>query len=81
MKRGVLINEKPNQGVREGKKVGIHWCRGNPLESERGFDVLLVFSSLKAAVAAVFRVVKGKKESGKGRSHKAHDWVNTDCHE
>jgi hypothetical protein len=23
--RGVLINEKNNQGVWEGKKVGIHW--------------------------------------------------------
>jgi hypothetical protein len=22
---GVLINENPNQGVRERKKVGIHW--------------------------------------------------------
>jgi hypothetical protein len=22
-----LINEKPNQGVRERKKVGIHWSR------------------------------------------------------
>jgi hypothetical protein len=26
MKR-VLINEKPNQGVRERKRVGIHWSR------------------------------------------------------
>jgi hypothetical protein len=27
MKRGVLINEKPNRGVRERIKVGIHWSR------------------------------------------------------
>jgi hypothetical protein len=25
--RGVLINEKPNQGVRERKKFGIQWTR------------------------------------------------------
>jgi hypothetical protein len=27
MKRGVLINTKSNQGVREIKQVGIHWSR------------------------------------------------------
>jgi hypothetical protein len=27
MKRGVFINEKPNQGVRERKKIGIYWSR------------------------------------------------------
>jgi hypothetical protein len=26
-KRGEFINKKPNQGVRERKKVGIHWLR------------------------------------------------------
>jgi hypothetical protein len=26
MRRGVLINEKPNQGVRERITVGIHCC-------------------------------------------------------
>jgi hypothetical protein len=32
MQRGVLINEKSNQGVRERKRVGIHWSRncGSP---------------------------------------------------
>jgi hypothetical protein len=32
----VLINEKPNQGVREREKVGIHWSRqygGTPIQA------------------------------------------------
>jgi hypothetical protein len=35
MKRGVLVNEKLNHGVRERKKFGIHWSK------TRDFLVLL----------------------------------------
>jgi hypothetical protein len=52
----LLINEKPNQVVRERKKVGMHWCRECPsfyplvscpnvrlsdTERARGYNVLV----------------------------------------
>jgi hypothetical protein len=49
------------KGYGREKKVGIHWSRGNPLESQRGLMFFWVFPSPEASVASVFRVVKRKE--------------------
>jgi hypothetical protein len=44
MKRRVVINEKPNQEVRERKKVGLHCLRS--MLRERGIAIFLRDPSL-----------------------------------
>jgi hypothetical protein len=46
-REGVLINEKPKQGIPERKKVGIHWSSGTHLRASRNtvcYLPLILFS-------------------------------------
>jgi hypothetical protein len=62
MKRGggVLINENPNEGVRERKKVGIHW---SSQPSNWGWQGARYFCSLSTACRPVL-VVSTSLSSG-----------------